>query len=367
MQKLTSILLIVCFLSSCVGNKFTDDKQANKALKQMWQGFLSEDFNDTKSLDIFVVTNRKMLNGNFGCDENSFGVGGTAILNFGICKINVPKNHSTGDIVFTNDNRQSSNDYFKILEAKTMMEDDLINSLKNSNRTPLVFVHGFNVAFREAVLRASQIGYDLKYQGPIILFSWPAGAEDSFFGGINISKTYQNNLVNARNSITSFKNLLTNLQKNNIKINLIAHSMGHQVVLPALKQLGDLNPNEPLVNELVLNAPDFNVADFRNLTKGIQKISSRITLYCSYNDKAMFASKTFNDNERLGGCTFLPDIDSINVSLIDDKTLGLGHGYYSSRIILTDVFQTLLGIDASKRLFIKKSEPNSAEKYFLRQ
>jgi len=145
------------------------------------------------------------------------------------------------------------------------------------------------------------------------------------------------------------------LQKNNIKINLMVHSMGHQVVLPALKQLGDLNPSQPLVNELILNAPDFNAADFKNLVKDIKKTSNRITLYCSYNDKAMFASKTFNDNERLGACTFLPDIDSINVSLVDDKTLGLGHSYYSSRVILTDVFQTLLGIEPLRGYLLKRA------------
>jgi hypothetical protein len=81
----------------------------------------------------------------------------------------------------------------------------------------------------------------------------------------------------------------------------------------------------------------------------------------------MVASETYNKNERLGACTFSEDVDSINVGLIEDLNAGLGHSYYSSRAILTDVFQVLLGLDAEKRLFIRKSEPNSTEKYFLRQ
>ena len=56
-----------------------------------------------------------------------------------------------------------------------------MSAIKKMGRTPLVFVHGFNVRYQEAVLRAAQINYDLKYQGPIILFSWPAGAGDGFF------------------------------------------------------------------------------------------------------------------------------------------------------------------------------------------
>jgi hypothetical protein len=81
----------------------------------------------------------------------------------------------------------------------------------------------------------------------------------------------------------------------------------------------------------------------------------------------MTASEFYNKNPRFGACAFSEKIDSINVSLVDDPSMGLGHGYYSSRAILGDVFQVLLGIEAERRLFIRKSEPNSTEKYFLRQ
>jgi esterase/lipase superfamily enzyme len=364
-MKKIILIFAISLLSACAGDQFKNDIQANKALKKIWSGYFAEDFNDTKAIDIAVVTNRRATNNSFGCAENSFGVNGVGTLQYGICRVNVPKNHSTGDIAFTKDNRQSSNDYFKILEAKNITSKNLIESLKKNNRTPLVFVHGFNVKFGEAVLRSSQIAYDLKYQGPIVLFTWPAGAEDGFFANAMMNKTYENNLVNARNSVVLFKNFLSELEENDIQVNLVVHSMGHQVVLPALKQLADTN-SESVINELILNAPDFDAQEFKVVMKDIKKVSGRITLYCSYNDKAMFASKTFNNNERLGACTFAPDLDSINVSLVDNSTLGLGHGYYSSRTILTDVFQTLLGIDADKRLFVRKSEMNSTEKYFLR-
>ena len=61
-------------------------------------------------------------------------------------------------------------------------------------------------------------------------------------------------------------------------------------------------------------------------------------------------------------------IDVINASEVDAPILGLGlgHGYYSSRPIITDLYQILLGIEAEKRLFLRKSEPNSVENYFLR-
>src|SRR5260370_26727034 len=38
----------------------------------------------------------------------------------------------------------------------------------------LVFLHGYNVSFEDAAIRAAQIGYDLKVPGPVAFFSWPS-------------------------------------------------------------------------------------------------------------------------------------------------------------------------------------------------
>lgn len=364
MKTISLLLITLLTLTSCSHNK---DEKLQKKLNAIWSEYYTEDFNQTKNLNILVVTNRKSKNNDFGCSNDSFGVVPDSVAKFGICQISVPKNHAIGEINLAKDNRQSSNDYFKILSAKPLQEADLIKSLKSSNRNALIFVHGFNVQYQEAVLRAAQIAYDLKYQGPVILFTWPAGAGGGFFDESLMNKTYSNNLNNAKNSIPVFQNFLMNLAKNKIRANLIVHSMGHQVALPALDYLGKEKPKTHFVNELILNAPDFDLQEFNRSISNIKKSSKHITLYCSNNDKAMIASKTFNNGSlRVGACGLSNDLDNINVSLVDNETLGLGHGYYSSREILNDVSQTLWGIDIKKRLFIKKSEPFGNEKYFLR-
>lgn len=362
MKKIAASLFLLTILASCQSTN--QARQDN--LKKIWGEYFSDGFNETKAMDILVATNRN-TNSNFGCSDENFGINNGTQLNFGVCKVNVPKNHDVGEINFTSDNRQSSNDYFKILSAKAFDENELIKTLKLTNRPALIFVHGFNVRYQDAVLRAAQIAYDLKYQGPVILFSWPAGARDKLFEQRLISKTYSRNLDNAGQSVEFFKNFLLKLYKNNIEINLIVHSMGHQIVLPALAQINQQNANEIFINNLVLNAPDFEVSQFKNLTKNLKQISHNTTLYCSYNDKAIFVSQTFNNSDRLGACAFSEDFDTINVGLVDDDSLGLGHSYYSSRPILTDIFQNFLGIPVEKRLFIIKSEPNSTQKYFLRK
>lgn len=393
-MKFASLMILVMFLSGCGGlpakikspfsTSVTEtpakpavpevvalppsiDDEFQKSLSQIWGNYFIENYSDTRALDVLVVTNRKFKGTNFGCTNDQLGVELDVSAHFGICKINVPKNHSTGLIRVTKDNRQSSHEFFKILNSKSLSETTVFDSLKKSERYPLVFVHGFNLRYEDAVLRASQIAYDLKYQGPIVLFSWPAGAGDGFLDEQMITRTYDNNLKNAKDSIGVFKDFLNQLKINNLKVNLVVHSMGHQIVLPALKDFAKQNPDSKIINELILNAPDFEADEFISVADAVKENTRRITIYCSYNDRAMVASEFYNKNPRFGGCAFAESIDSINVSLVDAHALGLGHGYYSSRAILGDVFQVLLGIEAEKRLFIRKSEPNSTEKYFLRQ
>ena len=341
------------------------DEKIQTSLKPLLLSCLNEDFSETRTIDILFVTNRKQKGKFFGCTDNQFGVELDPQTQFGMCRINVPKNHVVGQIPIAKNNRQSSHDYFKFLGAKSYNAETFLEVIKKRERTPLVFVHGFNVRYQEAVMRAAQIAYDLKYQGPVILFSWPAGSGDGFFDDKFLNKTYEQNAKSAVASIAPFKKFLNELKNAQIKINLGVHSMGHQLVLPALKDLG-IESEDHFVNELILNAPDYHADDFVELTDVIKNVTKRMTLYCSYNDKAMLASKTVNNGDRLGACTYSENVDSINVSLIDDDTFALGHGYYSSRAILNDIFQLLLGIDAERRLFIRRSEPNSTEKYFLR-
>jgi esterase/lipase superfamily enzyme len=51
-----------------------------------------------------------------------------------------------------------------------------MEAARESGETPhaLVFLHGFNVTFADAAIRAAQIGCDLKVPGATAFFSWPS-------------------------------------------------------------------------------------------------------------------------------------------------------------------------------------------------
>ena len=328
-----------------------------------------EKYSETLAVDVYYATNRESAGDVSLCNNQSYGIKTDKQLNFGVCRVNVPKRHATGQIEVAADSRADTHRYFRILNQKTYDATSFEKIIKNNPaREVLVFIHGFNVKFQDAVFRASQMAYDLKFQGPVILFSWPAGADSSFLGKAMVSRTYGANKLNAEQSIPSAIEFFKLIGNYNIKVNIIVHSMGHQIAIPALTALAQEAGLNFKLDELVLNAPDFDLKEFKKVSADLKKIATRITLYCSYNDSAMVASETYNGGERLGACEKFDGFDVINVSEVDSSsyTPTLGHGYYSSRAVLTDVAQLMMGIEAEKRLFIRRSEPNSTEDFYLR-
>ena len=183
-----------------------------------------------------------------------------------------------------------------------------------------------------------------------------------------VSRTYGANKLNAEQSVPAAIEFFKLVGSYGIKLNIIVHSMGHQIAIPALFAIAqEIGPNFKL-DELVLNAPDYDLREFKKVSLDLKKIAGRITLYCSYNDSAMVASETYNGGMRLGACEKIDGVDVINVSEVDSTSYSasLGHSYYSSRAVLTDVAQLMMGIEAEKRLFIRRSEPNSTEDFYLR-
>src|SRR5262245_8569206 len=73
--------------------------------------------------------------------------------------------------------------HFTIQELKALSKEDLLALIRerlllsrNFEKQALVFVHGYNNAFDDALFRTAQIAYDLNYDGAPFLYSWPSGS-----------------------------------------------------------------------------------------------------------------------------------------------------------------------------------------------
>ncbi len=322
-------------------------------------------FHTSARIPVYFATNRVPISLQPACTDAYYGVRNSRELEYGMCEINVPKRHTVGVLEPVSSGRSDANRFY---QPGPHIEHQIAGFKKGieaeKSDEVLLFVHGFNVKFEEAALRAAQLAYDVKFQGTVVLFTWPAGSAGGGLSSVLINQTYRANQTNARDTVKLFTNFMRDLKASGKTIHLLVHSMGHQIVLPALADLA-ANESPGTVQELILNAPDFPTRRLNEIAPRLSRIAARVTLYCSPGDNALVASKQINSNHRAGLCSKIPGMDVINVNELDTSTLG--HGYYSGRPVLTDVFQVLLGIEAKRRLFIRASGPNGGEDYILRK
>jgi esterase/lipase superfamily enzyme len=360
-------------LFSCAGGPKTagdDGLSWTERISRGLNGHLKETYADTRAVDVYFATNRAQTAEKPACSDAAFGVNPGERVQYGVCRVNVPKRHAVGSFEVAPNPRADPHRYFRMLGHRGFDNEDALREALLAGRPEdvMVFVHGFNVKFEEAVYRASQIAYDVKFQGPVVLFTWPAGAGSGFLDSKLLSRTYSANTASAQASVDTAAQFLKFLSSLNTQVHVLVHSMGHQVMVPALAK-ASAEIDRKFIGELVLNAPDISIEQFLEQAPRARSLANRVTLYCSYNDNAIAASESYNGGRRMGGCERIEGVDVINVGEIDAPALGvagLGHGYYASRSILSDVYQVLLRIEAERRLFIRKSEPNATEDYYLR-
>ena len=297
---------------------------------------------------LWFGTNRKPVD----TDNISKGFSGKRDdkLHYGICQVAVPKSHKIGSIgsplwkrliTFTDDRLKLHFQSLKILE-KELFWENINEELKDheiNERSALVFVHGYNVNFEDAAIRAAQMGFDLQVPGITAFYSWPSQGKLSAYpvdeASIEASEKY----------MTEF--LLNLAEKTDIeKIHIIAHSMGNRGLLRAVQRI--ISQVQTITNiafgQIILAAPDVDIDLFKELAKGYRQLAERTTLYISSKDKALATSALIHQHGRAGffpPVTVVEGIDTVKVSKID-LTL-LGHGYFAdARLVLEDIRDLLI-------------------------
>ena len=159
-----------------------------------------------------------------------------------------------------------------------------LQSSRAFNNQLLVFVHGYNVDFDNAVRRAGQLAYDLNFDGPTFLFSWPS--RQRYF-------SYLTDRESVDIAVEQLKGFLQRvvIPLNAAKVHLVAHSMGNMVALKALSDLSELEPSRrPIIGEIIDAAPDVAPDVFGQFAAKIQTAGSNLTVYASAADKALALS-----------------------------------------------------------------------------
>ena len=331
----------------------------------------SFDLDDPRNVPVWFGTNRAPVDAND--PASGFSNTWSAETSVGRCIVNIPKGHvpgSTGSAWWVR--LVQGDDRLTVQSIEAMETEHFWSRLSGALAKPndeqdgkdaLFFLHGFNVAFKDAAIRTAQLAYDLRIQ-PAIFFSWPSAAEVSRYAADEAS------IEASHDAVTAFLQRLDGLAlQNGATLHVVAHSMGNRTLLRALEAVAaGLNGGKATsIDKLVFAAPDVDARVFMQAIGKIQAIGTRKTLYASACDKAIWLSEALHKYDRAGQLppvTIAPGLDTIDASGTNDTFLG--HGYFASvRALLADLVSLFkIGSPPDKRTGVEEATTADGKVYW---
>jgi esterase/lipase superfamily enzyme len=269
-------------------------------------------------------------------------------LNLGSSLVSIPPRHVQGEIEEPSpvyfEFKEDENKHIMIQRIDALDVDTFYSQVnqrvsQDSEKSILIFVHGYNVGFDSALRRTAQLSVDLKFGGAPVLFSWPSHGRLAW---------YRSDQEEADWSAPHLEQFLADLrQRTGVKkIHVIAHSMGNRALVGALERLGLRYPyQQPMLEQVVMAAPDVGVEDFKKrFASKVKQCAARTTVYASANDRALLASAHVNNEQRLGLTmstqATIDGIDFVDVTPIDMSLLG--HSYFGNHPLMIQELRFIL-------------------------
>ncbi len=263
---------------------------------------------------IFITTTRKRS------DDPNQGFDGdrSSTLNYARVNVTVPKEHQVGQI--ERKSRGNSDDPSKYFMASQMVGYDtepkfeaaLNADIAARGGRAMVFVHGYNTSFDNAVYRLTQIVNDSGYPGTPVLFSWASGASTTGY----VYDRESASVARDQLEVT----LRTLARSGARRIDIVAHSMGTWVTMEALRQLaitGDRNLNGKL-GDVILASPDIDVDVFKSQMRRYGKPDKPFIVLLSDDDRALRLSGILaGSRPRLGDYKDAAELADYGVTVVD--------------------------------------------------
>ncbi len=292
----------------------------------------------------------------------SYGADRARRLELGRALVTVPKTHEVPNVerpwvyrlpfssVILFQEKEDPARHFTVKEIKAMSREELAQIVRDRlgassdfKDQALVFLHGFNNAFENALFRTAQIAYDLKFDGAPFMYSWPSKGQL----GLQDYSYDRESSTQSEPYLRQFLEFVTR-ETGAKSVNIIAHSMGNQVLLNVLRELKRLTPADVKIGEIILAAPDVDRDTFEFLAKEISGFGRGITVLAASNDRALEASKRFwggvpRAGDMAGGTPVLvAGIDTIDISALSTDILSLNHSSYAEQRQLLGDLRSLL-------------------------
>ncbi|WP_342210960.1 alpha/beta hydrolase [Mesorhizobium delmotii] len=208
---------------------------------------------------------------------------------------------------------------------------DWFRKNRNAKRQVLIFVHGYNNTYADAVFRFAQIVHDSGTDAAPILFAWPSRARvfDYLYDkeSANYSRRALEDLI-----------LQASMSPDVDDVTILAHSMGTWLAAEALRGVAMRKKSIPAkVRNVVLASPDIDIDVFRRQFVEMGPNKPRFTIFTSTRDKALEVSRWLSGGiSRVGGTDLTPYkavLGELGVAVIDTSAIAsgdsLGHNAFA--------------------------------------
>ncbi|RDE48754.1 MAG: alpha/beta fold hydrolase [Candidatus Accumulibacter meliphilus] len=319
---------------------------------------------------VWYATTRKPLNAKNAA--LGFGVERDDSVHYGNCRVFIPRSHKVGSLgspwwkrllTFTDDRLCMLAVETLNTESFWQQVGEQLTQCPADDRDAVVFIHGFNVDFQEAALRAAQIGFDLQIKGAMAFYSWASRGDVARYPADEAAIELDEDPI--ADFLCDFA-----LRTSARRVHVIAHSMGNRAVLRAVHKIAQEVRQRVGVHfgQIILAAADVDSRKFLQLCSAYPKLAERTTMYVSTRDAAVEASRWLHDFPRAGlmpPVTVAPGIDTVN-AVNTDLTL-LGHGYVAqAREVVCDVHALINKGEAPERRFgLRAMSTDRGEPYWL--
>lgn len=226
---------------------------------------------------------------------------------------------------------------FSTVSVTPLREGNDVQSWLKGNlpksRRVLIFVHGFNNRYEDAVYRFAQIVHDSGTDVAPVIFTWPSRASIFDYNYDKESTNY---------SRDALEELLRRASSNPQvgEITVMAHSMGSWVTVEALRQMAIRDGRiAPKITDVILASPDLDVDVFGQQIRAMGDKRPKFTLFVSRDDRALTLSRRISGNvDRLGQIDptaepYRTQLEQAGISVIDLTALKggdkLNHGKFA--------------------------------------
>ena len=297
---------------------------------------------DAQTKVMYVVTQRALgqANDNFG-EERNFG------LNQFRAEVSIPPTHEVGEIEWPSGTPNAATDFVitdsRLLRSKAEMMRNL-NAERVGGET-MMYVHGYNNSLSEAMYRFAQIKTDFEVPGPSVLFSWQSAGDPRGY-------VYdRDSVLFARDDLV--QTIRTVSAGDGHSVWLMAHSMGAQLTMEALRQIA-LSGQRDLLNRVsgvVLISPDIDPDLFRSQVEAIGELPTPIAIFVSHTDRALgLASLITGRKERLGVIDSPRHVEGLDVRVVDFTALSDGeNGGHLVPVTAPGAVKVLRGLIAQQK------------------